>query len=168
MSIGNIDSTIRNKTSKNTWIPIALLPIPPKWLEKLPDYSLEQQELDALQVFHEVVSHILSPLSDATTLKGVAMVCSDEKVRTCIPKLAVWLADHIENCNLHAIATNQYPVCIAPPDTFGEFPQSPFPPGRTPSMLQIIQGPTKPVFVTPASRISIMPCGMSPVFSRRS
>ena len=88
MSIGNIDSTVRNKPLKNAWIPIALLPIPPKRLEKLPDYPLEQQELDAMQVFHDVVSYVLSPLADAKTLKGVPMACSDETDRTCIPKLA--------------------------------------------------------------------------------
>ncbi|KAF8414440.1 hypothetical protein EV426DRAFT_541851, partial [Tirmania nivea] len=30
MSIGNIKSTVYNKPTMNTWIPITLLPIPPK------------------------------------------------------------------------------------------------------------------------------------------
>lgn len=58
------------------------------------------------------------------------MVHSDEKGPIFIPRLAVWLADHIENCTLHGIATNQCPVYIAPADTFGEFSQSPSPRAR--------------------------------------
>lgn len=61
---------------------------PPKKLDKLPEYLLEEQELGALQVFHDVISYVLSPLADAKTLKGVPMACSDKKVHTCIPKLA--------------------------------------------------------------------------------
>ena len=128
MSLGNIDSKIRNRPSMNAWIPIALLPIPHKRLEKLPDYSLEQQELDALQILHKVVSHVLSPLSDPTNLQGVPMVCCDEKVRKCVPKLAAWLADYIENCTLHGIATNRCPICTSPPDALGELPKKPFAP----------------------------------------
>ncbi|KAF8414714.1 hypothetical protein EV426DRAFT_579159 [Tirmania nivea] len=48
MSIGNIKSTVRNKPTMNAWIPIALLPVPPKWLHKIPNYSTKTQELDAL------------------------------------------------------------------------------------------------------------------------
>ena len=128
ITIGNIDSEIRNKPSKHTWIPLAFLPIPPKRLEKLPDYPLEKQELDALQVFHEIVSLILSPLTDDKTLQGIPMACCDEKVRKCVPKLAGWLADHIENCTIHGIANNQCPMCIAPTDDFGHLPDTPFPP----------------------------------------
>ena len=36
MSIGNIKSTVRNKPTTNAWIPVALLPIPSKCLEKIP------------------------------------------------------------------------------------------------------------------------------------
>lgn len=125
MSIGNISSTIRNKPSMNAWIPIALLPIPPKRLDKISKYSVEAQELDVLQVTHEILSQILSPLSDGQSQKGIEMVCSDEKIRCCIPKLSAWLADHMENVMIHGIYSNRCPICVAPPDEFGDLPEAP-------------------------------------------
>jgi len=41
------------------------------------------------------------------------MLCRDGKVRKCILVLSTWLADHMENVYIHAIKTNQCPVCIA-------------------------------------------------------
>ena len=126
MSIGNIDSTVRNKPTMNAWIPIAFLPIPPKRLDKVTGYSMEEQELDALQAIHEIISYILSPLADAKSLQGIEMVCCDEKVRRCVPKLTAWLADHMENATLHCIATNRCPICVAPVTDFGNLPDQPF------------------------------------------
>ena len=125
MSAGNIHSKIRNKPSANPWVPIALLPIPPKRLDKLPDYPQEEQELDALQVVHDIGSLVLSPLTE--TSKGIEIKCCDEKVRKCFPKLVAWLADHMKNCALHGILHKLCPICIAPNDEFGELPPTPFP-----------------------------------------
>ncbi|KAF8427073.1 hypothetical protein EV426DRAFT_506455, partial [Tirmania nivea] len=119
MSIGNIKSTVRNKPTMNAWIPIALLPIPPKRLDKIPNHPTEAQELDALQVTHEILSSILSPLPDERSQQGIYMVCCDEKVRKCVPKLSAWLADYMENVMIHGIMSNQCPICIAPPNEFG-------------------------------------------------
>ncbi|KAF8441926.1 hypothetical protein BGX38DRAFT_1078052, partial [Terfezia claveryi] len=88
MSIGNIKSSIRNKPTMNAWIPIALLPIP-----------------------RDILSSILSPLADASQ-QGIDMVCCDEKVRKCMPRLSAWLADHMENVMIHGILSNRCPVCI--------------------------------------------------------
>jgi len=62
MSIGNIKSTVRNKPSMNAWIPITLLPIPPKRLDKILTYLAEGQELDALPITHEILSSIVRKL----------------------------------------------------------------------------------------------------------
>jgi len=107
----------------NAGIPLALLPIPPKRLDKIPSYPVDAHELDALQVTHEIISSILSPLcniSDMTSQSGIEMVCCDEKVQNCIPMLCGWLADHIENVMIHGISSNWCPIYIAPPDQFGE------------------------------------------------
>ena len=107
------------------------MPIPPKRLDKLPDYLREQQEINALQVFHEVVSHILSSLTDFRTRykhkQGIEVKCCNEKVRRFIPKLVCWLANHMENCTLHVITTNQCPFYTAPPYAFGELYEDPLP-----------------------------------------
>jgi hypothetical protein len=139
MSIGNIASTVRNKPSIHAWIPLALLPIPPKRLDKLPEYSVEAQELDSLQTTHKILSHILSPLSDAECQQGIEMVCCDETIRNCVPKISAWLADHMENVMIHGIFANRCPVCIAPPDEFGQLPNAPYPTRPHPSYAAAYQ-----------------------------
>ncbi|KAF8423067.1 hypothetical protein EV426DRAFT_534593, partial [Tirmania nivea] len=114
MSIGNIASTVHNKLTVNAWIPIALLPVPPKRFDKIPGHPTEAQELDALQVTHEILSSILSSLSDARSQQGIEMVCCDEKVRKCVPRLSAWLADPMEKM-IHGILSNRCLICIAPP-----------------------------------------------------
>ena len=125
MSIGNIASTACNEPTMNAWIPIGLLLIPRKRLDKISNSTQVAQELDALQVSHKVISHILSPLSDASSQRCIQMLCCNETIGKCIPKLAAWLGDHMENVMLHGIYTNRCPICIAPPDEFGELPQTP-------------------------------------------
>ena len=85
----------------NAWIPLAFLPIPPKRLGGVVGYTVEQQELDTLQVIHDIISRILSPLSDAASLRCIEMVCCDEKVRRYVPRLTCWLADHMQSATLH-------------------------------------------------------------------
>ncbi|KAF8433378.1 hypothetical protein BGX38DRAFT_1101988, partial [Terfezia claveryi] len=78
MSLENIPSDIRNKPSWQAWILIGLLPI---------------------------------GLKQTTAIKGFSagrldMVCGDKNVRHCIPILSVWLADYMENINIHCIKVN--------------------------------------------------------------
>ncbi|KAF8429879.1 hypothetical protein BGX38DRAFT_1105198 [Terfezia claveryi] len=93
MSIGNIHSEIRNQLSR--------------------------QEGDALSVQHQIVSRILSPLTKVFKEGGSNILCGDGKVRRCIPILSAWLADHMENVNIHGIKTNRCPVCILSPRELG-------------------------------------------------
>ena len=39
MTVGNIHSSIRNKPLYYAWLPIAFWPIPPKRIEKIPEYT---------------------------------------------------------------------------------------------------------------------------------
>jgi len=110
----------------NAWIPLALLPILPKRLDKVANYAQDVQELDAQQVTHEIISHILSPLSDEPSQRGIEIVCCDETIWKCVPKLCSWLADHMENVMIHGIYSNRCPICIAPPDQFGDLPDTPY------------------------------------------
>ena len=88
MSIGNIVSTARNTTTMYACIPIGHLPIPPNRLDQISNYTQDVQELDALQLSHEVTSHILSHLSDASSQRGIQIVWCDETIRIWIPKVA--------------------------------------------------------------------------------
>ena len=122
ISISNIDSTICNKPTMHAWILLALWPIPPKRLDKVPTYITSDQQLDAIQTWHDIISRVLSPLSDAGSRTRIKMVCCNEKVWKCIPRLTGWFADHIENANLYCITTNQCPICIATNNELGELP----------------------------------------------
>jgi len=54
------------------------------------------------------------------------MACSDEKVRKCIPVVSSWLADHMENVNIHGIKTNQCPICMTTQSQLGTLPKTPY------------------------------------------
>ncbi|KAF8427093.1 hypothetical protein BGX38DRAFT_1106329 [Terfezia claveryi] len=56
---------------------------------------------------------------------GLNMLCGDSKVRKCIPILSTWLADHMENVNIHYVKTNRYSVCIASPQQLGVLSKTP-------------------------------------------
>ena len=64
----------------HVWIPLALLPIPLKRLDKVPTYTTSDQQLDALQTLHDIIIRVLSPLSDTGSRTGIEMVCCDEKM----------------------------------------------------------------------------------------
>jgi len=53
------------------------------------------------------------------------MLGGDGKVRKCIPVLFTWLADVMENVNIHGIKTNWCPVCIATPEQLGILSKNP-------------------------------------------
>jgi len=127
MSIGNIRSSIQNMHTMYAWIPIALLPVGPKRVNKIPRYSVEMQEQQALQTVHEVFAHLLKPLSDARCQTGYKMICANGNIHLCFPKLFCWLADHMENATIHAIASNRCPVCIVPVKMLGEYSETGYP-----------------------------------------
>src|SRR5437868_12580981 len=54
------------------------------------------------------------------------MVCGQEKVQLCIPILSTWLADHMENINIHCIKVNRCPICMASRDQLGLLPKRPY------------------------------------------
>ena len=44
----------------------------------------------------------------------------------CIPTVAAWLVNYMENVMLHWIYTNRCPTCIAHSDYFVELPETPY------------------------------------------
>ena len=72
MSIGNIKSSIRNRPTSYAWVPVAILPIGPKRIKKVAGWSEENQEQEANQILHDLLTYILRPLSN--TSKDVKVV----------------------------------------------------------------------------------------------
>jgi hypothetical protein len=96
MTIGNLKSTIRNKSSYSTIALLALLPV-------AASSTLNRD------VGHKMLSTILEPLNRHK--QGVVLTCADGADRLCIFRLAGWIADHMEYCYLFHIKTNACPVC---------------------------------------------------------
>ena len=115
MSIGNIRSSIRNKPTSHAWVPVAILPNAPKHIKKVPGWSEEKQEHEAMQVLHDLLKFVLRPLSNSA-LDGHNIKCGDEVVRRCYFRVAGWLADHMENSVIHGIYTTRCTICESPQD----------------------------------------------------
>ena len=132
MTLGNIHSSIRNKPSAHAWIPLALLPIPPKKVDKIPGFSKAQQEQESSQTLHNVLWDILCPLADVhkagTIEEGIRMECGDQNIRYCFPILCSWIADHPENLSIHGIMGKRCAICPCPIDQLGDYQQELLPP----------------------------------------
>jgi Plavaka transposase len=106
MSIGNINSNVRNKPSTNCWILLAYIPIPvfndPKDLHT----SLQQR------LFHQCLKVIVSSLKRAGD-KGELFTDSLGNHRFCYPRVAAYLADYPEQVLINAAAPLNSPVTTA-------------------------------------------------------
>ena len=125
LTLGNIHSRIRNKPSAHAWIPIALLPIFPKRVDKIPGYSEASQEKECSQLLHNILWNILEPLTDYERPQrvedGLRLNCCDMQIRFCFPILCSWLADHMETANIQGMLVNRCPICPCEPDQLGDF-----------------------------------------------
>ena len=119
MSIGNIKSSTRNKSSNQAWVPVALLPVGPKSVKKVPGWPEEKQEQEAIQVLHSLLEVNLRPLSNKAH-DGIQVKCADEVIRSCYFRVAAWLADHMENSTIHSTYSTRCPICECPVHMLGE------------------------------------------------
>jgi hypothetical protein len=122
LSIGNIDSTVRNRPNMLAQVVVALLPVPPKLsrgstTKRQAESQLNQKFLTA------VIATILQPLMafqhTAELQDGTLWPCSDGQVRRCWPILSSWLADHMEYANLMGVKYNSCPKCFLPTQKLG-------------------------------------------------
>ena len=52
---------------------------------------------------------------------GIEIECTDGKIQQCFPRLAAWIAGHLENITLHGIQQNQCIVCETTSDQLGTY-----------------------------------------------
>ena len=124
MSIWNIRSSIRNKPTSHACVPVAILPNGTKRIKKVPGWSEDKQEHEAMQVLHDLFNFMLHPLSTSAR-DGHDIKCGDEVVRNCYFRIAGWLADHMENSAIHGIYATRCAICEAPQDHMGELEKYP-------------------------------------------
>ena len=119
MSIGNIKSSTRNKSSNQAWVLVALLLVGPKRVKKVPGWPEEKQEQESIQVSHSLLEVILRPLSNKVQ-DGIQVKCADEVIRNCYFRVAACLADHMENSAIHTTYSTRCPICECPVHILGE------------------------------------------------
>ena len=109
MSVGNLPSSLRGKPSANSWILIAVLPIPSKkddHIEKDITTSIqvprkatgeEQKKYQQFKddVLHQVLDLVVADLNQLRE-DGLALECGDGIIRDGRPLLASWIADYLE------------------------------------------------------------------------
>ena len=54
------------------------------------------------------------------------MACADVKIRKCIPIVSSWLADHMQNVNIHGVKTNVCPISVATDTQLGILAKTPY------------------------------------------
>ncbi|KAG0644869.1 hypothetical protein HOY80DRAFT_877864 [Tuber brumale] len=118
LTIGNILSKTRNKSCKHASVLLALLPVPPKMLGVASRDS--RKRLVNNEILCELIEAIFTPIGEVAEV-GIEIECADGKVRQCFPRLAAWIADHLENVKLHGIQQNQCAVCETTPDRLGSY-----------------------------------------------
>ncbi|KAG0138782.1 hypothetical protein HOY82DRAFT_595293 [Tuber indicum] len=116
MTIGNILSKTRNKASKHATVLLALLPVHPKMLGVMAR-DAHHREINN-EILGDLMEAIFAPMV-ALRDSGIEVECADRKVRLCFPRLAAWIADHLENITLHGIQQNQCTVCNIRPEQLG-------------------------------------------------
>ena len=70
------------------------------------------------EIIGELMEAIFAPMA-ALGNSGIEVECADGKARLCFPRLAAWIADHLENVTLHGIQQNQCAVCEVRPEELG-------------------------------------------------
>ena len=68
MSIGNIQRSTRNSPTIQASLSIALLLVGANRVKKIPGYTVDMQEIQALQTIYDILTDLLKPGSDAACL----------------------------------------------------------------------------------------------------
>ena len=93
LTIGNIPSEIRNKSTNMAMILVALLPIPPKFTGRSEEDRLRRET--NREVLYEVISILFQDIRKAGHT-GVILACGDARYQMCYPILCAWVANYAE------------------------------------------------------------------------
>ena len=119
MTIGNLNSKIRQKHHLHTICTIAMLPTGPKLKDFMDKKTRDRQAAHNNSVFHECVRAILAPLTDVVQRNtGVTALCADGAYRRVFPCVAAWIADYPEHILLQNLGSGACPVCEADKSRF--------------------------------------------------
>jgi hypothetical protein len=113
LTIGNISKDLRRQPSSHAMVLIGYLPV-----SKFAAFKPSSHQYARYETWHHCMRLLLEPLMEAGQ-NGVAMTCADGKIRHIFPILAVYIADHPEQCLLACCKENRCPCCVVPHDERG-------------------------------------------------
>jgi hypothetical protein len=118
MSLDNLDSAVRRKSSNHAWMLLALLP-KPKFvgLPSTSDTNINRAVED--EVFHKCIRAVISPLCKVEK-EGKLMSDSQGNTRICYTTLSMYMVDLPEATRLAGVIRNTSPVTVASSNQLGD------------------------------------------------
>jgi hypothetical protein len=115
VTIGNLPKEIRRKPSTNAQVLLGYLPVTD--LKHMDSDASRRRAVNNL--FHKCMRKILQPLESAGKT-GIQMKSGDGHVRRCHPILAVYAADHPEQCLVTCTKISECPKGMVAANALGE------------------------------------------------
>jgi len=120
MTIGNVVLRTRNSLVKIPTLPLALLPVPPKFPGESA-HADEAQRLMNANVRRTVFDIVITPLQQVVQ-EGTVIDCADCKTRLSYLILSAWITDYAKHAALEGIGSKSCPKCEALCKEFGKNP----------------------------------------------
>jgi hypothetical protein len=117
MTIGNLSSEMRKKTSSMSTITVANIPIPPK-LNKCTKVEQDAYRDRKNEILQDVIASLIDGISSEYNMNFNAY-CADGKVHLCFPKIVGWIGDYPEHIKIQGLKNGQCFWCEIKPSEFG-------------------------------------------------
>lgn len=119
LTIGNIHSEIRRKPSEYATAIVAFIPVPPKQ-RKMTAAEKRAYDANKTMIINNIYADLFAEISVKNTENGFDSLCPDGLTRRIFPRLAAWLGDYPEHCDIQGVAYTRCLWCELPKHAFGD------------------------------------------------